>query len=114
MKEDDSSYLETRYKLSGKKGERKCRHLSYCNGLLENFSLAARLFSLGIRWGDKRLPPSPESSHEIAETENLLLVKISTLLLKVCISICIALSIIAQKVRQICLKSAFQFVSHFL
>ena len=36
MKEDDSSYLGTRYKLSGKKGERKCRHLSYCNGLLEN------------------------------------------------------------------------------
>ena len=31
MKEDDSSYLGTRYKLSGKKGERKCRHLSYCN-----------------------------------------------------------------------------------
>ena len=27
MKEDDSYYLGTRYKLSGKKGERKCGHL---------------------------------------------------------------------------------------
>ena len=92
MKEDDSSYLGTCYKLSGKKGERKCRHLSYCNGLLENSLWQLGCFPLGSG-GEKNgylRPPSGATR---------------SLRLKTC---CWLKSVLN------CFKSAFQFVSHFL
>ena len=92
MKEDDSSYLGTRYKLSSKKGERKCRHLSYCNGLLENSLSQLGCFPLGSG-GDK-------NGYLHAPSRAM-----RSLRLKTCRWLKSVLN---------CFKSAFQFVSHLL
>ena len=47
MKQDNSSYFGNPLQASGKKVERKCRHLSYCNGLLENSLSQLGCFPLG-------------------------------------------------------------------